>query len=712
MSCSNLLAKVKKSNCLDSAFSLMYILLVTVALISFAGKGDNVFDSIPKGFGLFSATLFLAGMVYILLVNRLGEERTGVIRTVLRNIFDTKMVGILAVLVISKLTEIMFFPYAEVDTGMPVYFLSYFALGIYLMLSVIPYVSGCNKFLKACAQSTFVCSVGFFVGRVTKSLNVVYETVYYITIIANACIFFYTAYDLTAKRSLIICRTFIGGYWKNVTACLMAAGCGIIFEAVRATDVGEGLFWMRAFFTSAICFCITECVFLYKKKENFVERAVLCVLLTLGISMAVLLPFSTLVTWDDESHYHSIIQLAQGMNWTSADWSMSTLEILRYTEPQSISQRAAYFAELNNRGNILAFEPFFSEIGDINQVVGYFPHCFGIWIGQVLNLPFGYVFYFGRITSVVFYALVIYAAMKHLKSGKLLLAVIALLPTNLFQASNYTYDSWIVCLAAYAVAIFIGYLQKRDKLLGIKEALVVTSIMMLAVAPKGVYFPLLAIFFFVPTSKFENRSQQKNYLTTVIGMTILCFLLYMLLPFLGGNHTGDTRYGSEISASGQIAYILTNPISYMKTFWGFFEGYASLSGSYGWTSFMAYLGGKDFHMVLCALLIFAALIDRCEKDRIYNTFWCKIGGLLAPFASAVVVVTIMYCACTPVGADFIDGCQPRYLAPLIFPVLIMCLNFGYFVPKNRERFSAMTLVLSGYIASASIWSNIISYYIP
>ena len=74
MSCSNLLAKVKKSNCFDSAFSLMYILLVTVALISFAGKGDNVFDSIPKGFGLFSATLFLAGMVYILLLIGLAKN--------------------------------------------------------------------------------------------------------------------------------------------------------------------------------------------------------------------------------------------------------------------------------------------------------------------------------------------------------------------------------------------------------------------------------------------------------------------------------------------------------------------------------------------------------------------------------------------------------------------------------------------------------------
>lgn len=668
---------------------------------------------VPDGFIVFVAVLFVVVVAYYLFSLWLGEEKQNNLKCVAHSIFEIKIVGFLSVIIISKLTQTMFFPYREISTGMHVYFLSYFAMGIHMMLLVISYVVGCDKFFRAYVLSVLVCLFGFCVGRFTQNINILYDIVYYITIFSNTCLFFYFAFDLTLKRSLVGCGTYIRNHWKNIAACLVAVGFGLVFEVVRAAHAGEEVFWMKAFFFSSICLCITECAFLYQKKECFVERAVLCVLLTLGINMALTLPFSTLITWDDETHFHNVIQLVQGMNWTEADASMIYQEFWsRGGDTASFSQLADYFVALNERGKIVYFEPFRTYFVDMHQAIAYIPHCIGMWIGQVLNLQFGYVFYAGRIASAVFYALIIYAAMKRLNGGKLLVAAIALLPTNLFQATNYSYDPWLVCLAIYSVALYIGYLQEEDKLLDVKEALYVTSVMMLAIAPKGVYFPLLALFLFAPNIKFMNAKQHKRYLLSVIAMVVLCFSVYMLLPFLGGSHSGDTRFGSEISSSGQILYILTNPMAYLKTFWGFFKEYVSLSGSFGWTSFMAYLGGKDFHVILCMLLIFVALLDRGEKDRVYNTLWCKAGGLLTSFAAAAVVVTIMYCACSPVGADYIDGCQPRYLAPIIFPVLIMCVNFGYFVPKNRERFSAVFLALSGYVASAAIWFNIICRYVP
>lgn len=56
-----------------------------------------------------------------------------------------------------------------------------------------------------------------------------------------------------------------------------------------------------------------------------------------------------------------------------------------------------------------------------------------------------------------------YFAIKKLKNGKILLAVIGLSSTTMFMASTMSYDYWVIGFTTLGYSFFISELQNRDK---------------------------------------------------------------------------------------------------------------------------------------------------------------------------------------------------------------------------------------------------------
>ncbi len=57
------------------------------------------------------------------------------------------------------------------------------------------------------------------------------------------------------------------------------------------------------------------------------------------------------------------------------------------------------------------------------------------------------------------YALTVYFAIRKLKSGKMIMSVIALFPTNIVLASNYSYDPWVTGFSLLGTAYFVSEMQ-------------------------------------------------------------------------------------------------------------------------------------------------------------------------------------------------------------------------------------------------------------
>lgn len=54
-----------------------------------------------------------------------------------------------------------------------------------------------------------------------------------------------------------------------------------------------------------------------------------------------------------------------------------------------------------------------------------------------------------------------------------------------------------------------------------------------------------------------------------------------------------------------------------------------------------------------------------------RSLWRRWIGLFLLFGTLCLVCTSMYLIFNPVGAEWIGGCQPRYMIPLIFPTLML-----------------------------------------
>ena len=62
---------------------------------------------------------------------------------------------------------------------------------------------------------------------------------------------------------------------------------------------------------------------------------------------------------------------------------------------------------------------------------------------------------------VLVYSLCCSFSMKRLHSGKMILAVVAMFPTSLFIASNYSYDTWVIGFVMIGMAYLWATVRKK-----------------------------------------------------------------------------------------------------------------------------------------------------------------------------------------------------------------------------------------------------------
>ena len=104
-------------------------------------------------------------------------------------------------------------------------------------------------------------------------------------------------------------------------------------------------------------------------------------------------------------------------------------------------------------------------------------------------------------------------------------------------------------------------------------------------------------------------------------------------------------------------------------------------------SFFAYLGkGNNFTLPLLTIVV-TAFLDRNMTDNKYILF--KFVTYIDIFVSIVLVVTALYVSFTPVGYNTVNGCQPRYLLPLMFPFYIFLAPNGK-IDINYKKLSLIS----------------------
>lgn len=460
-------------------------------------------------------------------------------------------------------------------------------------------------------------------------------------------------------------------------------------------------------------FCVLISVSLIVRFRDYLMKKieVLFVILALsgGLIIIASLPALSVISWDDETHYWRAINMSAAIGgYTQADLDFANHV---YTNSFSLADINAIHQQLDaEAGNGIAQSGAFN-LKSVFIYLAYIPVQIVMLILRLCDVPFHIAFVVGKIPILLTYVLLMYFAIKKLKSGKLILTVFALFPTMLFLAGNYSYDTWVTGWCALGIAYFIANMQTPEEKMPVKDMIIMIASFVIGFSAKAIYFPIMLLLLLLPSKKFSSSKVCRIFRCAVIVGMLILIASFVLPMFQTSSVTTDIRGGSDVNGTQQMMYILSHPLAYAKTLLKFMIGYLSVERAADYTSFFAYLGYGHMTMFPVLLLGIATVLDRTPADRYTSSWKVRIWSGILCFGTACLAATSMYIAFTPVGAGYINGCQPRYLLPLIFPLVYLTLGNSVkneFSSKKSYYYffcAAMTVVVF-----YTIWELIVCRY--
>lgn len=475
----------------------------------------------------------------------------------------------------------------------------------------------------------------------------------------------------------------------------------------------------KVIFASGMIGCLLAMYICFRKYTAKKIELIGCLtILIVGTVFSVVEPPNVGVSWDDEVHYANSLAVSHVL-----DGQMSAADCSIINDYQSVALSKLNYGRAEQTRyaevmNDLVTEKYYSQRTGMcswNVAISYLPSAIGLMLGRGLGLGFFATLVLGRWMNVLMLSLLAYFSMKALKTGKIIVMLIALIPTNIFIASNYNYDTWLTGWAMLGLSTFFGEWQRQDEKIRKNSPYIIGVSMFLASMPKLVYFPMTFIALFMPMKKFVDKKQAWKYRITILISALLPFIVVYFQNFFNGLGQGDARGGEAVDATSQMDFITAQPAQALFIIMNFLKSYLNpLIEGREYLINQAYFGyiGIDFRIVL-AIVVFGALISREAKETKFP-WWTKLGTLFVYAIIGFMSAFSMYVMFTAVGSETVAGCQGRYIIPALFPVLFVCSRFSLKTyVKNIIREENLNLLLMFLLCCISLygmWNGCLSIY--
>lgn len=509
--------------------------------------------------------------------------------------------------------------------------------------------------------------------------------------------------DRTLKKSSgFISEASVKTRLKHVVhLALPVFGYAITFFLIYLFDNDSGTSWIASgSLLAATVTAIIAIAMIALDRKWAPERTFAWVALTMGLAFILPFPVTNLFSWDDEVHYRNANALSYvaDSEQSASDRMISTV----YTMEDGFSHDASFGrfytdASQWSDDDIIEFACEFNEQGNESVVIsdagmssalmrysslGYIPSAVGLWLGRLLHLPYALTFVLGRLGNLIGYTIVAYYAIKKIPTKKALLCAVALLPTNIFLAANYSYDPWLTAWLFLAVALTIREIKDPEPLCISRWTLLLLTYFC-ALGPKAVYFPTIALLMLIPSSKFKSKHQKRQYYIIAITMALLIVGTFALNILLTGGGAGDARGGEGVSTSSQVSGAVQSPLTFVSTIASFLvSSYLTFENiTFAFTA-LAYVGYPSVIYPVSAgilvLLLFAlSVVEGSSRQDplggVGKSLWTLFLFLATMFLSSVA----LYLSFTAVGSNTVAGMQPRYMLPLVFPFCALTLNIPH-----------------------------------
>lgn len=480
---------------------------------------------------------------------------------------------------------------------------------------------------------------------------------------------------------------------RGLLTLLVTGGVsGVIMIALWVLKIDAHPHVNRFFSVAGI---LTAALWLYasrKQLQDKVENVFLGFILIVGVTMIVGLPFGH-NGWDIDTHYRLSVEAAN-----MKDGGFTHADLLFTNSRGDTRVDDTYYGNLGRMFNLNKCDgPIVELFTSPNISLAHLPAGLMIAVGRNLHLPFLLYYYMGEFANLLLYSLLGFFAIRRLKSGKLLLAAVLLIPTNIFMAGCYNYDYWVLGFTMLGMSYFVGECQRPDEKVSMKNTLIMFGAFTLGCVPKQIYAPLILIPFLIRPKKLEKK--WKYYLTGA-AMFLIMLLMLMLRSGAEVESAGDTRImGGSVEPGEQLSFIMGHLVWYMKLLKDFLIRYCSIGNilgaltNYGQLSPAEGLAGASIIFILITAL---AVLDKDECDRNVGVV-PRIYTVLLFFGGAAVIATAFYLVCTPVGERQIIGTQARYLTPLFYPMLSVAASGRLMASKRIHNKVAAGEIVFGVI---------------
>lgn len=444
-------------------------------------------------------------------------------------------------------------------------------------------------------------------------------------------------------------------------------------------------------------------VFIYFRKYIAVkpEKLFLPLALTMGVVMLFGSPVKH-IAWDLDSHHPWAIQSSylDTSYITAADYNVDNyLDQSMLLEGFSLETYERDIEYLNNIDNTVVGQK------QAEFSIGHLPSGIFIAVARFFDASFEFKYNVGRLANLLLYSIACYFAIKKIKSGKMILSAICSLPTNLYLATNYSYDWCVTSLTVLGTAYFVSELQEPDKPITVKDTIIMSLAFAVGALPKLVYVVLMGMMLFM-RKNWQTKKDRKRYYLILGTVMVLLVILFALRSMVSITGDGDTR-GGAVNPSMQLAGILENPFGYAKILFGFLSKYLAFGTSKEYISNFAYLGIGDYWIVFAILLILVALTDASDSVSFKIPLYMRGLAVLLFVGMAALIASALYISYTPVGAETVNGCQPRYIIPMLAPLLLLVTGQRFNLIKNKAIYNSCVLGILSIFVMLETYEQII-----
>lgn len=507
-----------------------------------------------------------------------------------------------------------------------------------------------------------------------------------------------------------ICKYFKEKYLKICTfiiGCGSAIIIGLIIEIIYRLTTGSDSIGNNFNTASCVSFCaVLLCAFVIfferKNLSNAPEKAMFFIILIAGATIILTQSFGH-NGWDIDTHYPLAVQNSyyKTAYYTQSDIGIKTN--LLFGTINTLQESTTRINELNDAGRYVV-----QAIDGASSGLAQKPSGIFIAVARLFGANFYTRYLAGEFANLIVYAVVCYFAVRKLRSGKMVVAAIAMFPTNIFIASSYAYDHWVTAFMLLGTCYFVSECEQPDKPITILETIVMCGAFAIGSLPKQIYILMMALPIFM-RKNWEDKKARRNYylILTACFVTVFAMLVMRSMFAVSSFATGDTR-GGAVNPSEQVMYILSSPLEYAKILFNFLLEYLSLDGMQGYTTFLAYLGNGSTTLIFQLVLLFVIITGK-NGERHNCPWWIRVLAILLYVGMAALMATALYIDFTPLKSDVILGCQPRYLIPLLAPIGLTLFGSGIRVFKNKMIYNGVVL---GVLCAATLFDIINLVAIP